>query len=274
MENEQVLVIETELFEKIGRFVGFNPNARPYMDAIYNPQNVQYIDREAAEKDPRYKQIIPYAVFERTDPNTGKIQLFRYYRGHGQGESRLIGRASLGVGGHINRSDDSEDPFTAGLRREVEEEVKFVSGPGSESIYKIPSAREVGLINDESDEVGRVHLGVVLLYRIPYGNLEPKESTMLDAAFVGIADLYKTMEELEGWSKSCLQTLYPLSEYFAPEDYVGMAHAEATSLAAGCGSTCRITRLEGKGMVGTMDYVPTRLNFEVEEGRVCKVTRG
>ena len=44
VENEQVLVIKTELFTKIGRFVGFNPNARPYMDAIYNPDNVQYID--------------------------------------------------------------------------------------------------------------------------------------------------------------------------------------------------------------------------------------
>jgi len=271
--EEHVLVIPTSTFEAVGHFNGFNPNARPYMDAIYHPGTTEFRPRITVETDLRFKQVIPYAIFERTRPD-GVIELFNYRRGGGQGERRLHGQSSIGVGGHINSEDDTADPFATGLRREVDEEVRLLDSFGKSEGLKMPNPQEVGLINDESTPVNQVHLGVVLLYRLGPLTVEAKESTMHSSGFNTIAELYKVMSSLELWSQLCLRTLYPATEHFKPEDFVGMPHAEATSLAAGAGCTCRITRQDGRENPMTMEFVPTRINFEVEAGKIVRVSRG
>src|SRR5207253_2777708 len=109
--------------------------------------------RSEVEDDPGFKQIIPYVIFRAGD------WVFCYTRGKSQGEVRLHRLRSLGVGGHVAEADAGGratlDAYEMALRRELEEEV---------AIQSEGSIRRVGLINDDSNPVGQVHLGVVHLY--------------------------------------------------------------------------------------------------------------
>ncbi len=119
-----------------------------------------FIPRPEAEDDPIYKQVIPYQVF-----CCGE-DIFVFRRGGGVGEQRLSGRLSIGIGGHVN-DRDSEDgvmtpaAFEQALLRERREEL-VLTGPVTTTF--------LGLINDDSDAVGRVHLGAVFLCRVDKEN--------------------------------------------------------------------------------------------------------
>ncbi|OQY49511.1 MAG: phosphoesterase [Desulfobacteraceae bacterium 4572_89] len=112
-----------------------------------------WIARKDAETDPGYKQIIPYILLQTEDG--GKTAV---YRRNGN-EKRLHDLWSAGIGGHINPGDEKnpEDSFETilvqGMNRELDEEM--ISHPGTGSLDFL------GVINDESNEVGRVHLGAV-----------------------------------------------------------------------------------------------------------------
>ncbi len=110
-----------------------------------------YLPRSLAENDPSCKQVIPYQLFCR------EKRFFVYERGQRVGENRLAGRLSLGIGGHINSSDAptgkmTEALYFEALRRERREELICPESLG---------AAFLGLINDDSDPVGQVHLGAV-----------------------------------------------------------------------------------------------------------------
>ena len=74
-----------------------------------------YLDRPMAEDDPGYKQLIPYVVVRDADT------VFLMERTDAGGDARLHGKASIGVGGHLNPVDEGEDALMAGLRREWHE---------------------------------------------------------------------------------------------------------------------------------------------------------
>lgn len=110
-----------------------------------------FIERRRAEQDSRLKQIIPYVVVQRGG------DVLALQRMDSQGESRLHGKRSIGIGGHINPVDElSGDVLIEGLRREVEEELR-VEGP-----LKLHVA---GVINDDATAVGAVHFGLAVVAR-------------------------------------------------------------------------------------------------------------
>jgi predicted NUDIX family phosphoesterase len=106
----------------------------------------RYLDRAIAENDPSFKQLIPYVVVRDAD------RVFLMHRTDAGGDSRLHGRASIGVGGHLNPVDEGSDALMAGLRREWAEELDASWEPEFELL---------GLLNDDTNPVGAVHLGVV-----------------------------------------------------------------------------------------------------------------
>src|SRR2546426_4017693 len=75
--------------------------------------------RASMEEDPSFKQIIPYLIVRH------RGRLFLVQRSTEGGETRLHGKYSIGVGGHINRGDveGALDVIAAGLKRELEEEL-------------------------------------------------------------------------------------------------------------------------------------------------------
>src|SRR6202022_3884859 len=108
-----------------------------------------FMPRSEGEEDASYQQVIPYVVFRHDD----RYLLTRRLKA--SSEKRLRQLYSLGVGGHINPGDfDGGDPVADGLRREGEEEVRY-DGHLEE--------RMLGLLNDESSPVSKVHLAVVFL---------------------------------------------------------------------------------------------------------------
>jgi len=195
--GENVLVFPRSVFERLGVFQGFSTNVDHYLPTILDPKNNSFLSRALAETNPDFKQIIPYVVI--TD---GKSVL-HYVRGKKAGEQRLVAKGSIGIGGHIN--DDDHTLFAFGLqafqdavRREVCEEL---------SLQGDFDARPVGLINDDSTEVGRVHFGVVhVMFRKPE-QVKKNEQVITQLGFLPVEELMAKREQMETWSQLCLDHL-------------------------------------------------------------------
>ncbi|MFI4874243.1 MAG: NUDIX domain-containing protein [Blastopirellula sp. JB062] len=199
---EHILVVPTAEFRNLGHFQGFSPDATRYLDHLLQPQMISFRPRPAMEEDPSFKQLIPYVIFEHVDAD-GVISVFQYVRGKGQGEARLHSKRSVGVGGHISSEDAAEhlsgNPYEEGMRRELAEEVEI----GSD--YEIEC---VGLINDDQNPVGQVHLGVVHRCRVAQPSVTPRESEIIEAGFVPVTQLLSELDRCETWSSICLEALY------------------------------------------------------------------
>lgn len=198
--DEKVLVFPRSVFERLGVFQGFRTGVDRYLPTILEPRNNRFMPRAQAENDPNFKQIIPYVII--TD---GK-SILHYVRGKKAGEQRLVAKGSIGIGGHINDEDhslfaDGLQAFQEAVRREVCEELT-IQGPFD--------ARPVGLINDDTTEVGRVHFGIVhVLFRTP-DQVKKNEQVITQVEFVPIAELQARREQMESWSQLCLDHLEAL----------------------------------------------------------------
>lgn len=197
--TEHVLVVPTELFHRLGHFQGFSPDTARYLTTLLTPENTSYRPRGEMEKDPSFKQLIPYVIFRHTDA-AGNVSLFQYTRGKGQGEKRLHAKRSIGIGGHISSDDaDCHNPYEEGMRRELSEEV-IISTEYQSTM--------VGMINDDLTEVGKVHLGVVHFFDVASPAVQPREEEILEAGFRPVAELLAECEQFETWSQICLQALF------------------------------------------------------------------
>jgi predicted NUDIX family phosphoesterase len=202
--TEHVLVIPTPVFHEIGHFQGFSTEVQRYLPRLLQPQHMSYRPRAEMEKDPTFKQLIPYVLFRHTTPE-GVVTLFQYTRGKGQGEARLHSKRSVGIGGHIS-SDDAAvtaaanlSVYDEGMRRELSEEVHINTGYESQL---------AGLINDDLTEVGKVHLGVVHIFDVATPAVAPREADICDAGFRPVSELLAELDRFETWSKICLEALF------------------------------------------------------------------
>lgn len=193
-QGEQVLVVPTLLFHEIGYFQGFSGNSELYLRYLLDGAHTLFMPRSAAEEDPSYKQLIPYCLFRHEG------QILNYRRGNGIGEGRLLGKRSVGIGGHISAEDagGSDHPYQVGMQREIAEEVEIQS-PYREAL--------LGLINDDETPVGQVHLGVVHVMDLESPHIAPREASMQDFAFSDLEDLLAREDEFESWSQICLRYL-------------------------------------------------------------------
>ena len=199
--KEQVLVVPTQIFRTLGYFQGFCTDIDRYRDVLLDAKNVQFRPRSEVEIDPGFKQLIPYMIFCHTD-SSGNVSIFQYVRGKGMGESRLHQKRSIGVGGHISDADQgqhSTDIYREGMLRELHEEV--VLGTTF-------TERCVGLINDDSTEVGRVHLGIVHRLDIDEPKVVSNESDLIESGFMPLDELRKHREQMESWSAISLDALF------------------------------------------------------------------
>lgn len=199
VHTEHVLVVPTQLLHDLGYFQGFYGDTDRYLDRLLNAANTSYRPRDEMERDPSFKQLIPYVIFRHTDAE-GRVHVFEYTRGKGQGEQRLHSKRSVGIGGHISSDDAAQaDVYAEGMRRELEEEVE---------IGAAYTQRCVGLINDDETEVGRVHLGVVHVVDVESPDVRPREDEILDAGFRPVDGLLQNLDGFESWSRICLEALF------------------------------------------------------------------
>ncbi|MDQ2918541.1 MAG: hypothetical protein M3R10_01535, partial [Verrucomicrobiota bacterium] len=194
--EENVLVVRRSLFDELGSFHGLNFETEKYLSAILSRGNNFFLPRAQAENDPTHKQIIPYALIAH-----GQTVL-HYVRGKKAGEQRLVSKGSIGIGGHMNDSDESlfawdENAYRAGVEREVNEEISIES-PFEDRI--------VALLNDDTTEVGRVHLGVVHVFRLAEPKVEKREAMITNLSFLDREELVRRHDSLETWSQLCVDS--------------------------------------------------------------------
>ena len=195
--EENILVVRRSLFEQLGSFQGLNFEPQKYLSALLSHGNNFFLPRAQAEHDPTHKQIIPYALLAFQD------QVLYYMRGKKAGEQRLVAKGSIGIGGHMNETDESlfaldESAYRAGVEREVNEEIK---------INTEFEDRIVALLNDDTTEVGRVHLGIVHVFRLTEAKVEKREAMITSLAFLTKEELISRRDSLESWSQICLDSL-------------------------------------------------------------------
>lgn len=199
--EEQVLVVRRQLFDDLGSFQGLNEHVDRYLPEFLKRENNFFVARSAAEDDPSLKQIIPYAVFCHGD------RILHYTRGSKSGEKRLVAKESIGIGGHINDSDESlfsfdETAYHAAVRREIAEELSLPGGF---------EERAVALINDDSTDVGRVHLGVVHIVTLESSDVKAGEKAIAKLGFGSREELLARRENFETWSQIVLDGLPALT---------------------------------------------------------------
>ncbi|MEY2560901.1 MAG: hypothetical protein QOG51_1316 [Verrucomicrobiota bacterium] len=195
--DENVLVVRRSLFDQLGSFYGLNFEPEKYLPALLSRGNNFFLPRAQAENDPGYKQIIPYALIAHGDT------VLHYVRGKKAGEQRLVAKGSIGIGGHMNDSDESlfawdEAAYRAGVEREVNEEIR-IDSPFEDRI--------VALLNDDTTEVGQVHLGIVHVFRLAEPRVEKREAMITNVAFLKKDELRARHDNLETWSQLCVDSL-------------------------------------------------------------------
>jgi len=199
-QEEQVLVVERKVLEQVGMFHGLAFDVHRYLRKLFAPGIPRFIPRSQAEVDPAYKQIIPYVIMSYDG------RYLSYIRGKRAGETRLVGNRSIGIGGHINPIDADNsslfaylyENYLTAVEREVAEEV---------SVETSHTDRVVALLNDESNEVGRVHLGIVHCWLLDAPKVSKKEQMITQMAFQTVAELQKVRDTMETWSQLCLSQL-------------------------------------------------------------------
>ena len=198
-QEEQVLVIKREVFDKIGTFHGLMFDVERYLEKIFAPGVCSFMQRSLAEKNPSFKQLIPYVIMG----YDGKY--LNYVRGKRAGETRLVSKRSIGIGGHINPVDAMSmfntnfyHTYLDAVQREVAEEVNV------DTTY---ADKIVALLNDDTNEVGQVHLGVVHFWNLNEPKVERKEQMITQMSFMSPAELNEVKDSMETWSALCLDGL-------------------------------------------------------------------
>jgi predicted NUDIX family phosphoesterase len=197
MKEEMVLVVRRSLLESLGIFQGLEFDIDRYLARILSREHNFFAPRSSAESDPSLKQIIPYAIL------VSEGRVLRYKRGKRSGEQRLVAKGSIGIGGHMNDRDEGlfaldMEAYLAGVQREIDEEL----------IVHTPLANRVAaLINDDSNEVGQVHLGVIHIVELATPTAEKRESMILGIEFLAPEQLRAERDTLESWSQIAVDNL-------------------------------------------------------------------
>ena len=189
--NEEILVISTKsLFSEVKSWQGINTNN---FDAViqFIQNNLCFMPRAHAETNFAYKQIIPYVLF------TFDNKLFVMQRKPNASEQRLASKFSLGIGGHIRQDDIQQNNIFQWALREFHEEVTY----NGTLTYKI-----IGILNDDSSDVGKVHLGIIWLINGDSAKISIKDEHK-NGILLTIDECAKLYENMENWSKICFNFL-------------------------------------------------------------------
>jgi predicted NUDIX family phosphoesterase len=184
--TEQVLVVRREDMFPDGAWHGFVTDNLDRHQRVIRERHF-FKPRSEVENDASFQQIIPYVVFRHRD------RYFLTHRLRASSEKRLRKQYSLGVGGHINPGDlEGGDPILDGLKREWSEEVVY------DGRFE---ARMLGLLNEDSSPVSKVHLGVVFLVEGDTPDIKIRETEKLAGELLTLAEMRMYYLAMESWSQ-------------------------------------------------------------------------
>jgi predicted NUDIX family phosphoesterase len=178
---ERVYVVPaSDVLAAAGPWRGVRPAGAGELERLAS--HGSYRPRDEMERDPAFKQVIPYLVV-RDGPS-----YFLMRRTRAGGDERLHERYSIGVGGHLNEGDGG---LEGGLRREWAEEI--------DAAFE-PEFRVVGLLNDDESDVGRVHVGVVYLAETDGRPVAVREIEKLSGRMATRQETAAVVDRMETWS--------------------------------------------------------------------------
>ena len=184
--SEEVLCVRREDIFPDGAWHGFVSDDLDRYRSVIRKQHF-FKPRSEVEDDPSFQQIIPYVVFRHQD------RYLLTHRLRASSEKRLRQQYSLGVGGHINQQDlGGGDPILDGLKREWREEVVY------DGRFE---ATLIGLLNDDSSPVSKVHLGVVFLLDGDSPNIAIRETDKLAGELLTLEEMRIYYLGMESWSQ-------------------------------------------------------------------------
>jgi len=188
LEAEQVLVIPRAAIMADPGWLGLREAGMADFEALVAREG-RFETRAEMERDRRFKQVIPYLVLR------DGLRYFLMRRTRAGVDERLHDRWSIGVGGHLNPGDGD---LGGGLRREWAEEV--------EADFT-PEFRLVGLLNDDTTDVGSVHVGAVFVAEAAGRPVGIRETEKLSGAFADPEAVAAVSGDLETWSRLVFEAL-------------------------------------------------------------------
>jgi predicted NUDIX family phosphoesterase len=192
--NENVLVVPTSGINPLLEGIFSSANLDRCLTYILG--NYSFRSRAITEDDSSFKQIIPYVLIRHQD------RFLLTQRTSRQTEKRLHGKYSVGIGGHINDLEQSaghKDVIHAGLERELNEEVRVLGARRSLEL--------VGIISDDSTDVGKVHLGLVFILEVDSDLYSLEEPDLMTAQWAGADILREKLPVMETWSQIAFQNV-------------------------------------------------------------------
>lgn len=188
--DEMILVVKREDIFPLVAWQGLQEVTNDYFLDIVRTKH-EFQPRSLMEQDPTYKQIIPYLIFNYED------KYFLMQRQAKATETRLQNKYSLGIGGHIRSEDIQGDDIAQWARREFDEEVSYTGN------YTI---KLIGILNDDSNAVGQVHIGFVYLLTGDSADIRIKEE-LKSGTLSTLEECYAVYDNLETWSQIVLSYL-------------------------------------------------------------------
>lgn len=194
--EEQILCFKSEILRAY-------PAKTFYDESLWN-QILAHLEpkaRSVAEHDYNTKQLVVYVVINYRET------FLSYQRTPKTTETRLKALHSIGIGGHVN-VDDQIQPTLFGtqeaawkdfvlkaVRREVSEEIQI-----EEAIAQEP--RLICFVNDDSNDVGKVHFGVVFVMKLGKPSVAIRgERGIGKLNFRTLPELISNRDTLETWSQ-------------------------------------------------------------------------
>jgi predicted NUDIX family phosphoesterase len=212
LHDEHILVVKRSyLFtESVQAWHGLKEvNFDHYLHIINHKK--EFHPRSLMETNPAYKQIIPYLIF------THDNNYFLMQRRSDASETRLRNKLTLGIGGHIRQEDMSaeasakegtssfaeasedtqENLLYAWATREFHEEVEYTGNL---------TVKPLGIINDDSDDVGKVHIGFAFLLTGDSSEIAIK-SELKSGVLMPLSECITQEECMESWSQFVIDFL-------------------------------------------------------------------
>ena len=198
--DEQIIVVPRKVLfnDEKNAYNGFLHKNNIKGKDIFNALSEYEVKRRGdMEEDSTFKQLISYCLLENE-----KGEILVYERLSGGGEERLHGQSSIGVGGHMNDvmgADSINEVLRVNAQRELEEEVGLAKEDSQNMEY-------LGFINDDNNEVGKVHMGIVFKITVNTTDVEAKETDTLRIKWVEKGSI-ESYDDFETWSALILQDL-------------------------------------------------------------------
>jgi predicted NUDIX family phosphoesterase len=195
--DEMILVVDTAWLRGLGSFNGLDFEKHKILMGSLDKSNCRFVRRGDAENNEDLKQLIPYVIVA----HAGKI--LYYVRGKKSGESRLKAKGSIGIGGHINMGDGQQDygislVYLKAMHREINEELNIPGGYSHSTVC---------LLNDDSNSVGRVHLGIVHVIRTNDDRVSFAEPDVITEVGWKTVDELRNTVDIENWSAMCVSRI-------------------------------------------------------------------